>query len=71
MKDMKIIEPDSMKFNIARKEIAMNTNLGELKMSYAEAFEIMWTLLDATIGISEDTQKLLERIDNEYCLDRF
>lgn len=71
MKDLKIIEPDSMKFNISRKEIAMNTNLGELKMTYAEAFEIMWTLLDATVGISQDTQKLLERIDKEFCLDKF
>lgn len=71
MRNLKIIEPDSMKFNIFRKEIAMNTNLGEVKMSYAEAFEIMWTLLDATVGINNDTLKLLERIDSEFCLDKF
>lgn len=69
MKDLKIIEPDQMKFN--SKEIKFDSNLGEIKMSYEDAFEIMWTLLDATVGISEDTQKLLERIDKEFCLDKF
>lgn len=68
-KDLKIIEPDSMKFN--GKELKIGTNLGEVKISYGDAFEIMWTLLDATVGISQDTQKLLERIDKEYCLDKF
>lgn len=69
MKDMKIIEPDQIKFN--GKELKMDTNMGEVKMTYEDAFEIMWTLLDATVGISEDTQKLLERIDSEYCLNKF
>lgn len=69
MKDMKIIEPDQIKFN--GEELKMDTNIGEIKMSYGDAFEIMWSLLDATVGISQDTQKLLERIDKEYCLDKF
>lgn len=69
MKDMKIINPDQMKFN--SKEIKFDSNLGEIKMSYADAFEIMWTLLDATVGVTDENLKLLERIDSEFCLDKF
>lgn len=69
MKDLKIIEPDQMKFN--SKEIKFDSNLGEIKMSYEDAFEIMWTLLDATIGVTDENLKLLERIDSEFCLDKF
>ena len=63
-----------MKYNLFRQEIAMNTNLGELKMSYADAFEIMLTFLDAVetkVEKNEDIQKLLEKIDSEFCLDKF
>lgn len=69
MKDLKIIEPDQMKFN--NKEIKFDSNLGEIKMSYEDAFEIMWTLLDATVGVTDENLKLLERIDKEFCLDKF
>lgn len=69
MQRLKIIEPDTAKYN--GQTIKMQTNIGDIDLSYGDAFEIMWTLLDATVGINTEMQKLLERIDNEYMLDKF
>ena len=64
-----ILDPDSMKYK--EQIIKMKTNVGELQISYEDAFEIMWTLLDATIGISKETERILKQIDNEFMLDKF
>lgn len=69
MQKLEIIEADTMKYD--GKLIKMHTNMGDINLSYGDAFEVMWTFLDATVGINKETEQLLERIDNEFILNKF
>lgn len=70
MKELKIIEPTkTMKHD--GKNIYFKSNLGDIAMEYGEAFEIVYTTLDAMIGVGDDrASELLEEMNRKYDLGR-
>lgn len=51
--------------------IMFKCNLGEVYMSYADAWEIVYGSLDAFRVIDKHVDKVLENIDKEYDLGKF
>ena len=69
MKDLKIINPGKMTYDT--KNIYFKSNLGDIVMDYGEAFEIVYTALDAMIGVGDDrVSELLEEMNKKYDLGR-
>lgn len=53
------------------KNIFFKSNLGDIVMDYGEAFEIVYTALDAMIGVGDDrVAELLEEMNKKYDFGR-
>lgn len=65
---MKIID-NKLRYN--SNEIIIETDEGTKKISYSDAFEIAWSLFDATGYINKETEVFFEKIDKEYHLDKY
>lgn len=68
MEKLTIIEPNKMAYN--GEQIKFNTNKGEFIISYEDAFEIVWTFLDA-VGELTKVEALMEKIDKDYNMGKF
>lgn len=61
--DLKIVD-NNLKYDL-NKHIFLKTNLGELKIDFKDALEIMHTLLDATGHLNTEMYELIEDIEDE------
>lgn len=62
--ELKIIDTN-LKYDL-NKHIYFKSNLGEIKMDFKDALEIMHTLLDATYNLNSTTEKIIYEIEDEW-----
>jgi hypothetical protein len=53
------------------KDIIFQSNIGQVEMSYSDAFELMYTTLDALGILTPEVEELLIYADKKYNLDKF
>lgn len=70
VEQLEILNPSKISYNCTDK-MFIDTNKGKVYISYTDMFELVESFFDATIGINDVIESILERIDAEYCLDKY
>lgn len=66
---VRITDVTLCKYNF--KDIIFQSNVGQVEMSYSDAFEVMWTTLDALGILDKYVEELLIYADRKYNLGKF